>query len=362
MPYCTTCGSALRTVRQREGIYFFCDGCASRAVTVPQIRRVTGDRVATDLLRKINRATMLGERRCPFCSRPMLRFDLEEPEMQLDACKPCNLIWFDAREFESLPEGAVESVEELELRGREALAVHKVEMLTEESRRAAGTGGEPPEEAWKWIPAIFGLPVEMENPGLSRWPWVTWSTAIAITVLSLWAFFDLEKAVDRFGFIPAQAWREGGATLLTSFFLHAGLWHLASNLYFLLLVGDNAEDYLGRWRYLLLILISTLCGDLLHLVTQPHSMIPSIGASGGISGIMAFYVLEFPRVRLGFLLRFFWVQIPAWGFFAFWMVLQGFGAWTQLHDEGQIDCFAHLGGVVAGVAAWLYWRKLNRDL
>ena len=362
MPCCTDCATPLRTIRQREGIFFFCDQCSGRAVTLPQIRRVAGDQFATRLLHKIDTSTEVTGRRCPFCLGKMRRFYSDNPLLELDACKPCEVVWFDAREFEAVPEGIVETSDELLLRGCESAATWKLQQLAEQDRRESGAAGQPPDEEWKWVPAFLGLPVKMEDAGLSRRPWVTWSLSAGIAVLSVLAFSKLESAVSLFGFIPAQPWRYGGATFLTSFLIHAGWWHLMSNLYFLLLFGDSVEDYLGRRRFVVLVLLSTIAGDLLHLAIQSHSTIPSIGASGGIAGVIAFYALEFPRVRLGFLLRFyFWVQLPAWGAFGLWLLLQFIGAYEQVAGFSKVNAFAHLGGTAAGVCAWMAWRKLNPD-
>jgi len=298
MPNCPICMTELKTVRQLEGMYFACGLCGGRAVTLPQIRRRGGDRFATGLLRKINNATEASPLSCPFCFRHMKRFQITDPTLTLDACRPCNLVWFDPGEFEAVPEGVVETPDELALRGREILANYKLERLNEQLRREAAASSNPPDEEWKWVPAFFGLPVKIDDDDLKQWPWLTWSLAATIALVSILAFFDLHDAVHRFALIPAQVWRYGGLTLLTSFFLHGGVWHLISNLYFFLLFGDKVEDYLGRWRFALLILSATLAGDCLHVLFDPHSSTPCIGASGGIAGVIAFYALEFPRARL----------------------------------------------------------------
>src|SRR5204863_2757777 len=99
---------------------------------------------------------------------------------------------------------------------------------------------------------------ELDTPGLSRLPLLTWSLSVAILIVSTLAFLDLQNAIDRFGLIPAEAWRYGGFTFISSFFLHAGIWHLVGNLYFFLVFGDNVEDYLGRWKFACLLLVSAL--------------------------------------------------------------------------------------------------------
>ncbi len=356
MAICPNCKTALRTVFQRGGIYYACDTCTGRGATVPQVRRVAGDRFATQLLRRINSAATPGDRPCPFCLQDMRQFHIPDPALSLDSCRTCGVVWFDPREFEAVPESGVEPVEKVESRGREALAIYEARRAVQEERSADAT----PEETWKWLPGVFGLPVELDAPELSRPPLATWGLAALITLVSLLAFTDLDSAVQQFGFIPAEFSRYGGATFLTAFFLHGGILHLVFNLYFFLVFGDNVEDFLGYRRFGLLLLFSTLAGNLLHFLANPHAVVPCIGASGGISGVLAFYALKFPRVRVGFCfwIRFAWLQVPAWAAFALWLVLQLIGVFEQLGGFSHVSALAHLGGVLAGVAAWAYWRKL----
>jgi membrane associated rhomboid family serine protease len=324
---------------------------------------MAGDKFATRLLHQIDTAIENSPRLCPFCCSSMRLFQIQQPTMTLDACRPCVTVWFDPGEFEEVPEGIIETPDELQLRGIEAQAEWKLQEMAEQQRREEGVSGAPPDEDWKWIPAFFGLPVKIDDAGLSRWPWMTWSLSLVIATASVLAFFDLDNAVDRFGMIPAEKWRYGGATFLTSFFLHAGVWHLVGNLYFFLLFGNNVEDYLGRWRFAGLILFSTLAGDCFHILGNLHSTVPSIGASGGISGVLIFYALEFPRARLGILFRFYWrfawIRIPAWGAFIIWLLLQFIGVYEQFAGLSNVSALAHLGGVTTGFALWLWWRRIG---
>jgi membrane associated rhomboid family serine protease len=286
----------------------------------------------------------------------MRQFQNTQPLLTLDACKPCGVVWFDASEFEAIPEGATESTDELVLRGREVLAMEKVQQIAEKAQAQA----EMPEEKWKWVVAFLGMPVEADAPGLTRLPWLTWSLSVVVALISTLAFFNLQSAVDHFGFIPAEAWRYGGATSISSFFLHAGIWHLLGNLYFFLVFGDNVEDYLGRWKFACLLLLSTLGGDILAYLFDPRSTVPSIGASGGISGVLAFYALEFPRARLAFFFRFTWLFLPAWGAFSLWILLQVITAIEQVSGMSEISGLAHLGGAVVGFVWWLKWGDSMR--
>jgi len=356
MPGCPICSTPLKTVRQRGGLFYLCPSCHGRAVTLPQIRRVAGDGFATGLMRQINANSTFGSRPCPFCTRQMRVFSANNPTMELDACKPCGAVWFDPQEFETVPEGAPASVGELHLRSAEAYGRYRLETLSN-----ADASQDLPDETWKWIPAFFGFPVEAETDSLRRLPWFTWSLAVVIALVSLAAFHNLEAVVERFGFIPAEAWRFGGLTLLTSFMLHAGVFHLIGNLYFLLIFGDNVEDFLGRLRYGLLILVATVAGDVVHLLADPTSTMPCVGASGGISGIIVFYALQYPRARLGFMFRYFvyfrWLQIPAWGALVLWLLMQVLGVYLQRSGVSNVAATAHLGGAAVGLALWLWWRR-----
>ncbi len=355
----------MNTVRQRDGIFYICPVCDGRAVTLPQIRRVAGDRLAVSLLRQINRTSQTTDRPCPFCTSPMRVIQSAEPALELDACRPCGVVWFDPHEFEAVPEGALESADEAQLRGIETLAKRRVDQM-----KPQGLTDDEPDSEWKTIPAIFGFPVETEADALQRRAWLTWSLAALIAALSLWAFFQLEAAVAQFGFVPAEALRLGGITWLTSFFLHGGIMHLVGNLYFLLIFGDNVEDYLGRWRYVLLICAATIIGDLTHLLAALHSTVPCIGASGGISGIIVFYALQYPRARLSFLFHVYgrystwwglhWLSMPAWVALILWLLLQTFGVVMQLSGFSNVAATAHLGGAATGWAMWLWWRSREK--
>ncbi len=355
MANCPTCKIRLETVRQREGIYYSCGQCNGRAVTMPQIRRMTGDRFASGLMKRVSKATEASLLACPFCRTQMKSFEVSDPPIMLDSCKPCVTVWFEAGEFELLPEGVSESPEQALLTALEAEGKWKID---QQAARSQAYSRDPPDEWWKWVPAVIGLPVKYLNAETTGRPWATWSLSALIIIVSVLAFSNLEAAVDTFGMIPAHAWRYGGVTFLTSFFLHAGFLHLFGNLYFFLLFGGEVEDFLGWWRFLTLIFVSAVVGDVFHILGEPRSDLPSIGASGGISGVLVFYACQFPGARLGlFLWRMGWVQLPALGAFVLWFLLQLLTMWEQMHGFSHVSALAHLGGVTTGFVLWLLWRK-----
>src|SRR5207244_6543906 len=133
-------------------------------------------------------------------------------------------------------------------------------------------------EGWKQIAAFLGFPVEFGAPEETRKPWATWLLSTAIICISVLAFLHLRDVVQRFGLIPAQATRLDGLTFVTSFFLHAGIIHLLGNMYFLLLFGDNAQDFLRPLRYLTLIALPACIDDLANIAFDRQSHIPRIVA------------------------------------------------------------------------------------
>src|SRR5690606_26695314 len=154
------------------------------------------------------------------------------------------------------------------------------------------------------IAGFFGMPVEHDASPLRRRPLATWIASALILLVSCLVFFLGSETLRALAFIPNEPWRLGGLTWLTSFFVHGGILHLVGNLYFLLVFGDNVEDLIGRKRFLAVLFSSALLGDLLHWMFEPRGTIPTVGASGGISGVIALYALAFPHARLGIMMRY----------------------------------------------------------
>src|SRR5207247_9342291 len=240
-------------------------------------------------------------------------------------------------------------------------AMEQVARLVEGARGTDGARASS-DEGWKQIAALLGFPVEFGGAEEPRKPWATWLLSTGIICISVLAFLHLRDVVQRFGLIPAQATRLDGLTFVTSFFLHAGIIHLLGNMYFLLVFGVNVEECLRLFRFFVLIDFAAFIGDLTHIAVDPQSQIPCIGASGGIAGVITFYALNFPHVKLEFLLRygwwwFRWIRLPAWSVLILWIFFQFIGAWVQKAGISSVSSFAHLGGAAVGVIAWLLWRK-----
>ncbi|HZI20180.1 MAG TPA: rhomboid family intramembrane serine protease [Pyrinomonadaceae bacterium] len=141
-------------------------------------------------------------------------------------------------------------------------------------------------------------------------------------------------------------------TLLTSMFMHGGFAHLFGNMLYLWIFGDNLEDRLGHARYLVFYLLCGLLASLAHVLTNTGSYVPSLGASGAISGVLGGYILLYPHNRVHAIVLRFFTQIPAWAAIGVWFLFQlinGLGAFSQGSQVGGVAYAAHIGGFLAGL-------------
>jgi membrane associated rhomboid family serine protease len=357
---CPRCRIHLNRATTKQGIVFCCPQCRGRAVALAVLRRVGSKRCVQQLWQQAWRHKGQQGAPCPVCDRAMAQLPLaaNRPFLQLDICTSCEFVWFDPREFEQFP--PPDPQEPLSKEARQLIAEAEVRQEAQRAEREAYN--EPgPDEPWKWIPAVLGMPVEENVPAVRSWPWLTWGMAASLVAVFAMTAGNLNAAAEEYGLIPAELWRHHGATFITSFFLHASIWHLIGNVYFLLVFGDNVEDDVGPWGYLALLAIADLVGNMWHILADCHSMVPCIGASGGISGVVTFYALRFPRARLGILFRWFvyfrWVHLPAYQYLLFWFLLQFVLVFEQHLGVGNVAAWAHLGGAAVGAVAWFLWRS-----
>jgi membrane associated rhomboid family serine protease len=139
--------------------------------------------------------------------------------------------------------------------------------------------------------------------------------------------------------------------LVTSMFLHSGFLHIAGNMLFLWIFGDNVEDFFGHLAYLFFYLVSGIGAGLLHVLFNLHSSIPAIGASGAISGVMGAYILLYPRARILTLVFIFPLPVPAVIFLGLWFVMQFLSGIDALGGAatGGVAVWAHIGGFLLGM-------------
>ena len=205
------------------------------------------------------------------------------------------------------------------------------------------------------------LPIRDYNPPRRR-ALLTWG----LILINFGVYFYLaqnpvmdENAIAQYAVIPADitAGRHLG-TLITSMFLHASLLHVGGNMLFLWIFGNNVEDKLGELKFLVVYFASGIAGSLLQIYITPDSTVPMLGASGAISGLLAAYVLYFPRARiLTFVVPFFIFTLPAYVFIGYWIALQALNAFLNIGAiGGGVAFFAHVGGFGTGLILALLLR------
>ncbi|MEK7773095.1 MAG: rhomboid family intramembrane serine protease [Deltaproteobacteria bacterium] len=158
--------------------------------------------------------------------------------------------------------------------------------------------------------------------------------------------------------VPPRSVAPPPFTILTSIFVHGGLLHIAGNMLFLWIFGDNVEDTLGHFKFIVFYLFAGTAASLTHIIMEPASTVPMIGASGAIAGVLGAYFILFPRANIKTLVvlllfvRVVW--IPAVVFLGFWFIIQLLSSGAG--GAGGIAWYAHIGGFLAGAAIVLLLR------
>lgn len=218
------------------------------------------------------------------------------------------------------------------------------------------------------------MPLSDDNRGRRTVPVVTW-VLIALNVLVFLYELtlgeqDLHRFFSDYGVIPQEiSDRQHLWTLLTSMFLHGGWLHLGGNMLFLWIFGDNVEDVMGHVRYLAFYLLTGAGAGLAQVLANPDSTVPTVGASGAISGLLAAYLVCFPHGRIltgvffGFLIT--TIMLPAWVMIGYWFVLQLISGLVSLGPDtaatgGGVAWWAHIGGFVVGLVLVIPFRRKDR--
>jgi membrane associated rhomboid family serine protease len=210
------------------------------------------------------------------------------------------------------------------------------------------------------------IPISDDNPA-RRPAYVTWGIIVACSAIYLWERSlrgEMNAAILVLGFTPAEYFAGGTRptgtvvlspvwTIFTSMFLHGGILHLAGNMLYLWIFGNNVEDAFGHIRFLIFYFLCGLAAALAMAYVAPTSNVPMVGASGAISGVLAAYLLLFPRARvtvivpLGIIL--YPLAIAAMWVIGFWFLLQLISAGLANPGQPGTAWWAHVGGFAAGL-------------
>jgi len=211
------------------------------------------------------------------------------------------------------------------------------------------------------------LPLRDDQPRYST-PWVNYFLiGLCLLIYLFEALLDprsLELLVRQFGVVPSHVglFLSGSpkypliaivVPFFTSLFLHGGWMHVIGNMWFLYIFGDNVEDYLGHFKYLVFYLVTGVLAMGTHVVMNMHSTAPALGASGAIAGVLGAYFVLYPRARVLTWFFVFVVWVPAWIILGYWFVLNFLSGTAtalavQARNMGGVAFWAHVGGFVSG--------------
>lgn len=216
---------------------------------------------------------------------------------------------------------------------------------------------------------------------LRHTPWATWSLILInllVFVYSQWLPIDAQYLFNVVhGLVPARyaypdwAVRAGFPVgdytpFITNMFMHGGWLHIVLNMWMLWIFGDNVEDRMGAVRFVSFYLLCGLVADGLHVYANPQSMVPAIGASGALAGVMGAYFFLFPYARIVIWVFFLplFIQVPAVGFLGLWVIIQLSKATTGLatgQNFADVAWWGHLGGFIAGMLLYRLFLLHERD-
>lgn len=215
------------------------------------------------------------------------------------------------------------------------------------------------------------FPLKDENPAQT----VPFMTILLIVVNSILFFVELAMGryrtyfVAGYGVVPFEITHAVDLnpkvflgpyiTLVTSLFLHGSLFHLVGNMWFLWIFGNNIEDVVGHFKFLIFYLLGGIAASLLQILVNPSSNIPVIGASGAVSAILGAYMVKFPRARVKTLMFIFFfitiVNVPAVAFLGIWFLMQLISSIGG--SASNVAWYAHIGGFLFGVLTIRIFQK-----
>jgi membrane associated rhomboid family serine protease len=225
-----------------------------------------------------------------------------------------------------------------------------------------------PVNTFEWSGAEVNMfPIGDDDSAQRSVPIVTY---VLILLNVLFFFVELsggEPFIERWSVVPRRLTQNPGAdfiTVFTSMFMHGGWLHLGGNMLYLWIFGDNVEDRFGHAKFALFYLLCGIAATVAQVAVSAGSNVPNLGASGAIAGVLAAYIILFPRGQVKVLMGRGVVPMPALVVIGLWIVLQfinGVGSITQSAETGGVAYMAHIGGFVAGLVLTFLFRGSSRS-
>ena len=206
------------------------------------------------------------------------------------------------------------------------------------------------------------FPYKDDNPRV-LYPFITYSIIlINILTLSVQHYIGQSSFIYNYGFIPNKFEIK---TIFSSMFMHGGIVHITSNMWFLYIFGDNIESILGHVKFFVFYLMCGIFAAIAQFLFDPDSSIPMVGASGAIAGVLGAYMIRFPKARVHVLAIIFifitTIAVPAQIVLGVWFLIQLSSGLSSIgiDTNGGVAWFAHIGGFIAGVGLLKYFQNFN---
>jgi membrane associated rhomboid family serine protease len=352
---CPSCRRPLRRFMSRTSLRcWLCDGCKGVAAETRSLDQSVRRERIVGMLSAL-RAGSVGPRKCPRCQElmPHAKVSGGQGALELDGCEPCELTWFDFGELRNLQSNEVAADSNLSFMTPQQRLAWRVETLRDDAK------GDDDVTTAGLISLALGVPYPEPLRARVARPYATWATCIAVIATSIAAFASGEftEIVRRFGMIPSEVRAGHWSGVLTHFFLHANGFHLAGNVLFLFVFGVRVEAILSWVRFLSLIALATIAGALIHASFAPRPDTPLIGASGGVSGVLAAHAVLRPRAKVRMRIYYRVYTTNASMAFLFWIALQIFGILRQVTGLTNVSALGHVGGAALGIALGLIWKS-----
>ncbi|QQX79459.1 rhomboid family intramembrane serine protease [Shewanella sp. KX20019] len=275
----------------------------------------------------------VSDRQCSHCMCNMQHYFLmDDFQVEVDVCHSCTGVWIDEHEREKV-------VQSPQIRAALEQLNQKTNIKT-------------------WLfQFLLQMPIEY-NLKTKIKPWVTYSL-LALNIIIFFAYGYSDPATvwvfNNFAMQPSFVMQgQQVLPLLSHMFLHADILHLAGNMYFLYVVGDNLEDAIGHSRFLAVYLLCGFAAVFAQIASDPSSTVYMVGASGAIAGLFGMYLLWFKHASLTFMFVVFQKKLSPLVFFAIWLLINIIGAWLA---ESAVAYWAHIGGFIAGLIIGLALKQ-----
>lgn len=377
---CPITETPLKFARAKGGSLWYSPYSRGRLVTLTMAKHFLGDDGAREIWIRAQQNGQTCEKRCPGCRNPMRV--VSEPRwlgtFDVDVCIPCNFIWFDPDEHIEIPHpedlltprGDSTHIQDV---GNSLLEVSQ--RITERQERRDALVYEGPSDLTPRILGMLGLPVkDLNEPVVQKW-WVTGGIALITILLQL--AVTSSTIISDYGFYPADPTKNFGLNILSSTVLHAGWFHLITNLYFFFLLSADLEGYLGSLKYITLLILLAVGGDLVLCMMSGSPDLSHVGLSGVIMGLLVVYAFAFPHHRFTHLIPALHTHTFGYGGFAWlrgynWVripigVMAGFYVGFNIVDYflyessgiSTVSYSGHIGGALAGLiyAMVFIWRQ-----